>query len=164
MKQFASALDKLNELLLGEEFHIIEFGDCWSLSLSNGLWLVAQNFRSTEEVALNTLLHVHPGISDAVDNEDIAKAIVLLKNRRKTITNVRLSDTSELILSFEGGGSFTVPTDTGIVDWQWGINKSGADPYSEAFIACFNAAEIFVHENANVSWGPDSYAAGQLDR
>ena len=77
-----------------------------------------------------------------MDSEEIAKAVCVLRNRRRPVTRVSLDETGALELRFDGDRRLVFPTSTGIVDWQWALNSSGRHPYADFLVACFQEGAV----------------------
>lgn len=67
---------------------------------------------------------------------------------RKVVTGLKLDDAYNLTIEFEGNSKLIIPTNVKIVDWQWCLNKSGSDPYSDYLVACFWKGEIEINEGS----------------
>ena len=81
---------------------------------------------------------------DGVDAEDIPLAVALLRNRRQEITAVDLAHDGTLTLSFDGTWQLRILTTADNVDWQWTLNRTGADPYSDSIVACYFHGEVVI--------------------
>ena len=141
-KNSTPPLEAVREYLVGSAISRFGVGDTWELYFS-GVWLVAQDIVVTEEDAVNQMFSRRFRFyHDAVDSEYISKSAVLAAHMRKTVVAVTMDGTCSLVIEFENGGRLTVPTDANVVDWQWCLNTSGKDPYSDYFIACFWTGKV----------------------
>lgn len=137
------ALELLTRRLLGNSYAQVEIGDWWRISFGWDLWLVFQDVRAPEECEVQGLLARSTApLLDGVDSEEIAKAVCVLRNRRRPVTRVSLDETGALELRFDGDRRLVFPTSTGIVDWQWALNSSGRHPYADFLVACFQEGAV----------------------
>ncbi|UCE56669.1 MAG: hypothetical protein JSV31_14845 [Desulfobacterales bacterium] len=139
---FEEAIGILKKHILGRSYTYMSVDDQWRLRFDNNLWHVARNIVFPEEPELNKLLaNSDLEMLSGVDPEDVAKGALVLRNMRKELTDIVIDRDGTLRLSFgECEISFTTQED--IVDWQWCLNSTGNDPYSDFMIACFSAGEI----------------------
>lgn len=143
--KFAEATNILKEELVGDFYSHVCVGDCWSLAFSKGQWLVAQDIISLEETSLNILLaSAAPPVLDGVDPETVAKGIILHRNLRKEVTKIAIEEDGSLRLYFDNERYIQLSTTTSIVDWQWCLNRSGKDPYSDYMVACFWSNDVAI--------------------
>jgi hypothetical protein len=137
----------IEDALVGSSYNYVSVADWWCLSFCNGFWLVAQDVFSPEEVGLNDLLaNAQPSVLDGVDHEYIAKGIVLHRNMRKELSSIALASDGSLRLAFDEDRIICLPTSSDVVDWQWCLNRSGKDPYSDYLVACFYVGEVELAE------------------
>lgn len=142
--QRARAIAILTKSLKGEFISRFSVGDTFDLCIGD-YYLVAQNVVSEDELLLNQWYQAHyHSYPDCVDKENVSKATILAAHLRKTITSIELDDDCKLTLHFENDSQLLLPTDVDIVDWQWALNTTGADPYQECAVGCFWAGEITV--------------------
>lgn len=142
---FQEPIKTLKDLLLGNTYSVVSVGDWWSLALSSGHWLVAQEIKSSFDSELRSLLSgSSQPILDAVDPEDIPTAVAVLRNRRREITDVTLEADGALHLSFDQNWKLCLSTDTDIVDWHWCVNETGGSPYSNLLVACFEPGSVQI--------------------
>jgi hypothetical protein len=122
------AIEVLEEALLGEFISHYSVGDTWSLCFGQ-YWLSCQNIISEEEFFLDKLISENYALANStVDQEFIAKSVVVSSNMRRTVSKLSLDAKSNLKIEFESGNSITIPSNEDVVDWQWCINESGSDP------------------------------------
>ena len=142
-----TALEILRDKLVSQFISRFSVGDTWDLSIGN-YWLITQNIFSKDEALLNSWLqNEYHLFNSAVDKENISKSTVIAAFMRREIVDIKLDDLCNLIIEFEGGIELFILTNTDIVDWQWCLNRSGADPYQEYLVACFGEGEITINEN-----------------
>ena len=140
------ARERLESALLGESIHRVCFGEWWALQLSNGLWVVAQNLVAPEEADIRAVLATTVATArDAVDPETIPKGVAVLRRMRRRIVALDVREDASLHIELEGMRELRITTDSPIVDWQWALNRSGADPYRDFELACFASGEIELH-------------------
>jgi hypothetical protein len=133
------------EELVGDFFSHVCAGDWWCLAFSKGQWLVAQDIVFPEESSLNSLLaSADPAVLDGVDSEKVAKGITLHRNLRNEVTRIAIEEDGTLRLYFDNGRYIQLSTSTSIVYWQWCLNRSGKDPYSDYMVACFWPHEVAI--------------------
>jgi hypothetical protein len=141
---FERAVRILNESLVGNGYTHISVGDWWCFAFQRDLWIVAQDVVFPEEPELSQLLaNARPPVLDSVDPENVTKGVLVLRNMRWQVTDVSLASDATLCLSF-GDRQMCFTTDADVVDWQWCLNRSGADPYHDFVVACFWAGEVEV--------------------
>lgn len=146
-----SAIDLLRKKLVGEFISRFSVGDTWDLYF-NDFWLLAQEVIPEDETLMSQFLEDNTRwYKGAVDKEQIARSAFVAACMRKEIKEVELDQLCNLLLRFEDDSVLMLPTNVDIVDWQWCLNKTGADPYSEYLVACFWAGEIEVAEDEWIS-------------
>jgi hypothetical protein len=142
------ALELLTGKLRGSFISQFGVADAWRLYFG-GYWLIAQDVISADEHLLNQWLHEHnPPSQNAVDKEYVSKCAIVAAHLRKEVTGLQLDDDCNLTIEFEHDGKLLIPTDVKIVDWQWCLNESGSDPYSDYLVACFWQGKIVMNEDS----------------
>lgn len=143
------AAQLVDEALSGESVHNLHVGDVWELRFSNDLWLLAHEVSCAGEERFNELLaRAEPDVLSGVDPDDAVKSLLLVSYMRRPVTACRLDHDGRLILEFGERRTLSVPTDVDIVDWQWCLSPSAANPYAEPFvIACIAAGVLEVPED-----------------
>lgn len=145
---FEPAVTVLRDCLIGNAFTTVSVGDWWALSFDRGFWVVAQELAFPETPTISALLEkADPPVLDGVDPDRVAQAVVIMRNLRRPVTDVSLSSDGALNLAF-GDRQMSVTTGTDVVDWQWCLNRSGADPYSDFIVACFWPGQVQVSEGS----------------
>lgn len=138
----------IEESLIGNAYSEISVGDWWALRLSNGLWIVSQEIYSSAEENLNMIINkTMPDVLDGIDPENIVKSIVVHRNMRRVISHASIDEDASLKLHFENNWEIIFPSTIEIVDWQWGLNKTGNIPYHDFIVACFDKGTIDVSNN-----------------
>lgn len=133
--------------LLGESISRFSLGDTWWMSIGE-YYLEAHEIEFEDENRITKLLEEnYTEYHSCVDREDISKATIMAANLRKPITQVRIDNQKNLTVYFDKGTTMKVLTNTDIVDWQWCVNRTGKDPYSDYEVACFWAGELKIKEN-----------------
>ncbi|MCR6640426.1 MAG: hypothetical protein NVV82_15860 [Sporocytophaga sp.] len=141
-----NALELLRKELIGSFISRFSISDTWALYFGH-YWLIAQDLISEDENLLNGWFqNNYPSFPSTVDKEYISKCAIVAAHMRKLVTGVQLDQSYNLTIDFEGDTSLIIPTSTPIVDWQWCLNTSGMDPYSDYIIACFWEGEIQINE------------------
>ncbi|TCI84580.1 hypothetical protein [Tenacibaculum sp. M341] len=139
-------LELLNNKLVGQFISRFSVGDTWDLLIGD-YWLSAHTIEFKEERKITKLLKENYNqFNFSVDKEDVSKSTIVAANLRKLITRIDLDEMKNLIIDFKNGSELRVLTNTDIVDWQWCINKSGKNPYTDFEIACFWKGEIKIKE------------------
>lgn len=130
-------LEILRSKLVGSFISYFSVGDTWELYF--GYYrLIAQDLISEDENLLNEWLQKnYPSFQNTIDREYISKCAIVAAHMRKLITGVQLDKSYRLTIDFDDDTSLIIPTSTPIVDWQWCLNTSGMDSYSDYIIACF---------------------------
>lgn len=141
------ALDILKDKLLGNFISRFSVGDTWDLSIGN-YWLIAQDISSSDEAFLNGVFKDSFRHYDStVDKDYISKCAIVAAAMRREIINVELDKLCSLEIKFDNDFKLLIPTNAAIVDWQWCLNETGADPYRDCLVACFWEGEILIGEN-----------------
>ncbi len=141
------AIEILKDKLVGQFISRFSVGDTWDLSIGD-YWLIAYDIFSKDEDLLNNWLqNSYDLFSSTVDKENISKSAVIAALLRREIADIKLDESYNLTIEFEGEVELFVLTNVDIVDWQWCLNRSGADPYQEYLVACFGKGEIAINEN-----------------
>lgn len=132
----------LKKLLMGNEFYRMSVGDTFDLFFDS-FCLVAYDIRSNHETFLDKLLtdNFLP-VKEAVDQEYVAKNILLTVSLRKKISDVTLNDEMNLELTFENNITIVFGTNDEMVDWQWGINKDGQCLFKECCIGVLSSGKV----------------------
>ncbi|WOI23595.1 hypothetical protein [Nonlabens ulvanivorans] len=140
-------IEILKNNLLGESITFFSVSDSWTLYIGE-FYLVAQNIISDDEKVIEKAINDSFELAKhTVDKEYISKSAIVSSNMRKEIIDIELDIKYNLTLKFELGSNLLIPTNEDIVDWQWCINKSGADPYSEkSLLTCFWEGEIEMNK------------------
>ncbi|MDJ0841357.1 MAG: hypothetical protein QNK37_32905 [Acidobacteriota bacterium] len=139
------ALQVLEEMLINQAYIFVSVGDWWRLAFSNGLWLISQEISSSNDYALKALLEkADPPVLNGVDPEYVLQSVAIFRNMRKPIKKVTLEDDGTLILFFDEAWQLRLTTRTEIVDWQWCLNGTGEDPYTDSIVACFASENLEV--------------------
>lgn len=142
----STALEILKTKLQGAFISSFNVSDWWSLRVSldrETYWLVAQNITSNDEIQLNHWLsNNYPLYHTTVEKENIAKCGIIAANMRRLVTGVYLDEVYNLTIEFENGGKLVLPVTEDIIDWQWCLNETGRDPYTDYIVACFSKGEI----------------------
>jgi len=142
--KFMKARQELKKLLIGQMYRSVRVDDWWGLGFTNGLWLVTQDLSSSQDGALKDLLaKADPPVLDTEDPEYIHLSIGVFRNRRKPITDVELAEDGALTLFFDDSWHLHLPTHTQ-TDWQWCLNESGKDPFTDAIVACYSSESIEI--------------------
>jgi len=143
------AIDILRDKLIGQFISRFSIGDTCDLAIGD-YWLIAQEVVSKDEALLNEWLQNNYSLfNSTVDKEQISKSAVIASLLRREVVAIRLDNLYNLVIYFEEGAELIIPTNTGIVDWQWCLNRSGNDPYRDYLVACFWEGEIAVSNNQN---------------
>jgi hypothetical protein len=138
-------LDVLRDLLIGESFGWLSIGDSYSVALTNDLFLVFQTAECSRGEQVKAALSDNTiGLLDGVDACDIPLTVSLLRNRRRQITAVDLAPDGSLTLSFDRAWQLRILTTADMVDWQWTLNRTGVDPYTDSLVTCFLRDEVVV--------------------
>jgi hypothetical protein len=137
----------LRDALLGQAYTVVQLGDWWALAFDDGVWLLAQRIVSPDESAIRTAISTSfVSMLGRIDAEDVPTMIAVLQSRRQAVTDIAIGIDGSLELVFANGHALLCSSDEQIVDWQWAISETGADPYSEFRVACFAKGEV-------VAWG-----------
>lgn len=138
------ALDILKDKLLGNFISRFSVGDTWDLSIGD-YWLIAQDITSSDEAYLNGFFKDNFRYFDStVDKEYISKCAIVAAAMRREVTNVKLHELCSLEIEFDNNFKLFIPTNAEIVDWQWCLNETGADPYRDYLVACFWEGKIQI--------------------
>lgn len=144
--EISKAIAILRKRLVGACMFRFSVGDTWDLYFNEFL-LLAQKIIPEDETLVNQFLKDNTRwYKGAVDKEQIARSAFVAACMRKEIKEVELDQLCNLLLRFEDNSGLILPTNVDIVDWQWCLNETGADPYSEYLVACFWAGEVEVAE------------------
>jgi len=137
-------IDILNNKLLGQFISRFSVGDTWDMFIGE-YCLSAHSIEFNEEKIITEFLeNNYEEYYSSVDKEDISKSTIMAANLRKRITKIQLDESKNLKIDFENGSELKILTNTETVDWQWCINKSGRNPYSDYEIACFWIGETKI--------------------
>ncbi|MFD1874116.1 hypothetical protein [Hymenobacter bucti] len=140
------ALEMLRSKLIGSFISRFSTGDTWDLYIG-GYWLTAHDIISEDEKVLDTLFkdnYIY--FESTVDKECISKSAIVAAAMRREIISVELDNLGNLKIEFGNNFKLTLPTNVGIVDWQWCLNETGVDPYQNYLVACFSEGKIQVNE------------------
>lgn len=141
------AIEVLNAKLRGEAILSFYVSDGWTLYVG-GYYLSAQDIISPDEEQLNSWFRGnYNSFHNAIDKENVSKSAIVAAHLRKTISNLELDEAYNLTIHFEDDSPLLIPTNVDIVDWQWSLNQTGADPYSDYLVACFWEGEISIDES-----------------
>ena len=133
---------KLKELLLNEFYHTYEDCGVWSFGFSSEVWLIAQEIAFEDEEKINDALKTTGLQQLNPDSEELAKSVLVARNKGCEVTNVSIIKNSELLIEFETGFNLVIKTDTDIVDWHWSVSKENTTPYNTKSIeACFHPSD-----------------------
>jgi hypothetical protein len=135
-------IERLNELLLGKHYLCFTVGATFDLNF-DGFHLACQELLAQDEALVNQSFvdRYQPG-QDSANKELVAKSAMLATCLFRTVTRVKAKADSSLVIGFENGVAFTIPTNTPTVDWHWAITEDDRDPYLGSIVACFSAGEI----------------------
>jgi hypothetical protein len=143
------AIDILRDKLVGQFISRFSVGDTWDLAIGE-YWLISQEVVSKDEALLDEWLQNNYSLfSTTIDKEQISKSAIIASLLRREIVNVKFDDVYNLVIEFEEGAELVISTNTGIVDWQWCLNRSGNDPYQDYLVACFGEGEIAISDSQN---------------
>ena len=141
-----TAIEILTKELVGKIISRFSIGDTWDFFIGD-YCLMAQEILCEDEKFLNQWYELnYPSFKSCIDQNEISKSTIVAAHLRKEITGVKLDNSYNLTIEFEQDSKLLIPTNVDIVDWQWGLNKTGKDPYLDFYIACFWAGEIKINE------------------
>jgi len=141
------ATEILNAKLCGESILSFNVSDGWTLYFGD-YYLSAQDINSPDEEQLNSWFRSnYASFQNAVDKENVSKSAIVAAHLRKTTNSVELDEAYNLTIHFEDDGPLHLSTNVDIVDWQWCLNQTGADPYRDYLVACFWEGEISINES-----------------
>ena len=144
-----TALEILTKRLIGTFISRFSIGDTWDLIFGD-YYIVSQNVILEDEDRLTQLLKdKFSWFKNSGDQENIGKCTIVTAYMRKEVTGVKLNESCDLIIEFEGDMKLIIPTTMSIVDWQWCLNKTGKTPYEDYIVACFEKGEILHKEDHN---------------
>ena len=132
------------DLLRGESIVHVEVNDIWAMFFSNDLWLLAQEIRCLGERELGDILATHaPHLLSGVDPQNVPRVALLYSFTRHLVTACSVLEDGQLSIQFGVSRELILPSDTDIVDWQWCLSKSCADPYhAKSIVACIAKGAI----------------------
>ena len=136
------AIERLKELLLGKHYVCFTVGVSFDLNF-DGFHLACQELLAQDEALVNQSFadHYQP-LQDSANRELVAKSAMLAACLFRTVTSVEAKADSSLVVGFENGIAFTLPTNTPAVDWHWAVTEDVRDPYLDSIVACFSPGEI----------------------
>jgi hypothetical protein len=133
---------KIKKSLINEFYHTYEDCGVWSFGFSSELWLIAQEIAFEDEEKINDALKTTGLQQLNPDSEELAKSVLVARNKGCEVTNVSIIKNSELLIEFETGFNMIIKTDTDIVDWHWGLSEENTSPYNTKCIeACFHPSD-----------------------
>ena len=136
----------LKSKLTGSFISRFSVGDTCGLYIG-GYWLVAQEVISEDEDFLNKFFESnYSHFETTVDKNYISKCAIVAAAMRREIINVELDELYNLKIMFDNNLKILFSTNTEVVDWQWCLNTTGADPYTNYIVACFWEGEIQINE------------------
>ncbi len=142
-----TALEILNNNLEGNFIRRFSIGDTFDLYFGD-CWLITHDLISEDEVQLNRWLEEnYLSYNNTVDKENISKSAILAAHLQKEVIGVQLDNLCNLSIEFENDSKLILTTNVGIVDWQWCLNETGNNPYSDYLVACFWKGEIQINND-----------------
>jgi hypothetical protein len=138
---------RVAEALLGESIEEMHLAYLWKMRFTNDLWVLASDVSSDRQNRIDELLRQHErDLLTRSDSEDVTKALLLVSFMRRPVTNCKIDESGSLALDFGGEGrTLNFPANVEVVDWQWCLGSSDADPYSaKAIVACLAPGVIEV--------------------
>ncbi|HPI96912.1 MAG TPA: hypothetical protein PLX38_11895 [Gammaproteobacteria bacterium] len=133
---------KLKKLLINEFYHTYEDCGVWSFGFSSKVWLIAQEIAFEDEDKINDALKTTGLKLLNPDSVELAKSVLVARNKGYEVTNVSIIKNSELLIEFETGFNMIVKTDTDIVDWHWSLSEENTSPYHTKCIeACIHPSD-----------------------
>ena len=140
----STAIDIVRDKLVGNSFFAIRCGDILDLRF-HGFYLSAQEFRfDSDPLVLKSLTDVFPAIAAAADPSDVAAITAVWASRGSEVVEVDLFPDNGLRITFANGLHLTLPTDTAIVDWHWGLTRDGRHPYCECILRTFEDGQLRI--------------------
>ncbi len=132
---------KIKKILSNEFYHTYKDCGVWSFGFSSEVWLIAQEIAFEDEEMINDALKTTGLKLLNPDSEELAKSVLVARNKGFEVTNASIIKNSELLIEFETGFNMIIKTNTDIVDWHWSLSEENTDPYTKCIEACFHPSD-----------------------